>query len=256
MTFTLRAPVFIALICVPASSYAQPLPEAATILDRFVEVTGGRSAYEAHHSEILSAVIDFPAAGLKGKLTRYLVPRREYSAIDLEGIGLIESGILGDVSWERSVILGPRIKQGAEKDQAIREAYLNAPIFWHQLYPKVETAGVQTIGAEECYEVILTPPNGAAEHQYFSKQSGLLVRTTTTAASQMGDVDVQVDVSDYRKFGGVIMPTRSQQRVASLEQTITVNEVRVNEVIPEDRFALPPDVAELLHKPAALPASH
>jgi hypothetical protein len=258
MTITMRWLGLTALICGALGNpgvSAQTLPSAASILDRFVEVTGGQSAYEAHKSEILSGRIEFPAQGLKGKLTRYLAPRQEYSVVDLEGIGLIESGISDGVSWEKSVILGPRIKQGAEKDQALREAYLNAPIFWRQLYPKVATAGIATIDKEECYEVILTPAKGTPEHQFYSRRTGLLLRTTTTAASQMGDVDVEVDVSDYRKFGGVLMPTRSRQRAGTQELSIVVDEVRVNEAIPEGRFALPPDVAELLHKPAPQ-ASH
>jgi hypothetical protein len=233
---------------------AQALPPAATILDRFVEATGGRAAYEAHRSEILTGTIEFPAQGLKGKLTRYLMRNREYSAVDLQGIGLMESGISGGVTWDKSVLIGPRIKQGAEKEQAIREGYLNAPIFWRELYPKVETIGVQSLGGKDCYDVVLTPTGGAPEHQFFSKKTGLLLRTTTRAASQMGDVDVEVDVSDYRKFAGVLMPTRSRQRAASQELTITVDDVRINDAIPDDRFALPPDVAELVPKTADPPS--
>jgi hypothetical protein len=236
--------------------HAQALPPAATILDRFVAVTGGRAAYESHHSEILTGTIEFPAQGLKGKLTRYLVRNKEYSAIDLDGIGLIESGISGGVSWEKSVLLGPRIKQGAEKEQSLREGYLSAPIFWREIYSKVETVGVQSIGGEDCYEVVLTPADGASEHQFYSRQSGLLLRTTATATSPLGDVDVEVNVSDYRKFGGVQMPTRSRQRAASQELSITVEDIRVNDSIPDERFALPAEITDLLHKPTVPPSGH
>ena len=249
------AAVIVGALGIPTAP-AQELPPAATILDRFVEVTGGRKAYEAHHSEILIGNVEFPAQGLKGKIQRYLASNKEYSAVNLEGIGLIESGVSDGMSWEKSVLLGPRIKQGVEKEQAIREAYLNAPIFWKEIYSKAETTGIRSIGGEDCFEVVLMPASGAPVHEFFSKKTGLLLRTTTTAASQLGDVDVEVDVSDYRKFGGVLMPTRSKQRAASQELTITVEDVRVNETIPEDRFAPPADVADLLKKPASPSLKH
>jgi hypothetical protein len=231
--------------------HAQVLPDAATILDRYVEVTGGRAAYEMHRTEVLTGVIEFPAQGLKGKLTRYSAPKQEYSLIELEGIGTIESGMSGGVAWEKSVLLGPRIKQGEEKDQAIREAYLNAPIHWRQLYTKAAVAGTTVIDGEDCDEVILTPATGKPEHEFYSRRTGLLVRTTAVAASQMGDVDVEVDVANYKSFGGILYPTRSKQRAGSQELTITVNQVRVNETSPPERFDPPADVAAMLQKSAA-----
>jgi len=232
-----------------ARSFAQPLPDAATILDRYVEVTGGRGAYESHKSEIMTGVIEFPAQGLKGKLTRYSAPGEEYSTVDMQGIGAIESGVFGGVAWEKSLLLGPRIKKGEEKDQAIRESAFNGPIHWRQLYPKAATAGTQTIDGEECYDVILTPASGKPEHQFFSRKTGFLVRSTTVAASQMGDIDVEVNVSDYRSFGGVLMPTRSKQRAGSQELIIAIDAVRVNEEIPETRFEPPSEVTALVPAP-------
>jgi hypothetical protein len=232
---------------------AQPLPDAASVLDRYIEVTGGRAAYEKHQTEIITGTIDFPAQGLKGKLTRYLAPGQEYSIMELDAIGNIEMGISQGVAWERSVLLGPRIKAGAEKEQAIREAAFNAPIHWRELYPKVKNSGVVQIDGADCYDLVLSPATGNPEHEFYSRKTGLLVRTTTVAASQMGDVEIQVDVSNYKSFGGVLMPTRSQQRAGSQELSIAVDQVRVNETIPEDRFNLPADVAALLQKPAPPP---
>jgi hypothetical protein len=230
---------------------AQALPDAATILDRYIEVTGGRAAYETHHTELLTGTIDFPAQGLKGKLTRYLAPSEEYSLMELDAIGTIESGISDGVAWEKSVLLGPRIKQGDEKQQALREAAFNAPLHWRELYPKAKTTGIVKINGADCYELLLTPATGQPEHQFYAQKTGLLARTTTVAASQMGDVDVQVDVTDYKSFGGVLMPTHSLQRAGSQELSITVDQVRINETFDEDRFKLPADVAAVSQKPPA-----
>lgn len=230
-------------------SLAQPLPKAEAILDRYVEVTGGKAAYEQHKTEVLRGTIAFPAQGLTGQLTRYsAAPDKEYSMVELGPIGKIESGVANGIAWEKSVILGPRVKEGEEKDQAVRESRFNAPVEWRTIYSKVEATGVETAEGEECYKVVLTPSAGKPETQFFSKKSGLLVKTTATAASPMGDVDVEVAVSDYKSFGGVLVPTRSKQKAGGQELQISISNVGVNEAIPPDLFTPPADVQALIDK--------
>jgi hypothetical protein len=242
----------VALAAQAQTPKAQALPRAESILDRYVQVTGGKGAYEKQKTQILMGTIEFPAMGLKGKVTRYAAaPDREYSVIELDAIGNIESGIYLGAAWEKSVLLGPRIKNPEERDQSIREARFNAPLEWRKIYPKVETVGLQTIDDEECYEVVLMPPTGKPLHQFYSKKTGFLLRTTTVAASQMGEVEVEVNVSDYKIFGGVRVPTQSKQRAGNQELRITVDDVRINEEIPSSRFEPPPDVSAMIRKAKA-----
>jgi hypothetical protein len=259
MKHRLRIACLAALGSVLLSAQTAPkaaLPDAAAILDRYVEVTGGRAAYEKHQTEVMTGTIEFAAQGLKGKLTRYSAPPdKEYSIVELEGIGSIESGTSGGVAWEKSVLLGPRIKSGDEKDQAFREGHFNGPIEWRKLYPQAATAGTKMINEEDCYEVVLTPATGKPEHQFYSRKTGLLVRTTAVAASQMGDVAVEVDLADYKSFGGVLVPTRSKQRAGGQELSIGIDQIRVNEALPADRFEAPADVAALLGTGSPIPAA-
>lgn len=242
--------VLAALLTAPLA--AQSLPAAASILDRYVQATGGKAAYERHTTEILTGTIEFPAQGLRGKLTRYsMSPDKEYSVVELDVLGKIESGVQSGVPWEKSVILGPRIKAGEEKDQALREARFNAPIEWRKIYAKAETAGAVMIEGDNCYEVVLSPAKGSPEHQFYSQKTGLLVRTTMTAASQLGEVAVEVNVSAYKNFGGILFPTVVRQKAASQEVNITVERIGVNEPIPPANLEPPPDVAAMIRKQIA-----
>ena len=230
---------------------AQALPKAETILDHYVEVTGGKAAYDQHTSEILMGTIAFPAQGLSGRLTRYgMAPDKEYSVVELGPIGKIESGVFDGVAWEKSAILGPRVKSGDERDQATREARFNAAADWRKIYTKAETAGTETVNGEECYKVTLTAATGKPETQYYSSKSGLLLKTTATAVSPMGEVAVEVEVSDYKKFGGVLYPTRSKQKAGEQELDIAITSVSLNEPIPAEYFQLPSEVKALVEKAA------
>jgi hypothetical protein len=64
----------------------------------------------------------------------------------------------------------------------------------------------------------------------------------------MGEVDVEVRVSDYKNFGGVLMPTRSKQKAGGQELEISVSNVGVNEAIPPNIFNPPADVQALIDK--------
>jgi hypothetical protein len=230
---------------------APRLPDAESILDRYAEVTGGKAAYEKHTSEIITGTIAFPEQGLSGRLTRYATaPDKEYSVVELGPIGKIESGVFSGVAWEKSAILGPRVKSGDEKDQAVREARFNAPIEWRKLFTKAEASGKEPVNGEECYKVTLTPATGKPESQFYSVKTGLLLKTTVTAISPMGDVAVEVEVSDYKKFGGVLYPTRLKQKAGAQELDITVTSIKFDEPVPAQFFELPGDIKAVLEKTA------
>lgn len=232
----------------------EALPKAETILDRYIEVTGGKAAYQKRKTEVSRGTMEFPSQGLKGTMIRYSAdPDKSYSSLDIDGVGKIEMGSANGIAWEKSALLGPRLKTGEEKAQFLRESTFNAQINWRKMFSKAETTGVETVDGEECYKVVLTPDSGKPETTYYQKKSGLAVKTTMIAVNQMGDVPMEVLISDYKDFGGVLTPTKVIQRAAGQEFTMTVETVKVNEEIPEDRFELPAEIKALLNK-AAPPA--
>ncbi len=66
----------------------------------------------------------------------------------------------------------------------------------------------------------------------------------------MGEVTVEVSVSDYKVFDGVKVPTRMVQRVAGQEIVISFDNLKFNESMPADRFEPPAEIKALLNKPA------
>jgi hypothetical protein len=240
-----------AVSALPVARAADAPPTAEAILDRYIEVTGGREAYEKRQTEIITGTLDFAGQGLKGKIQRYSqAPDKYYATLELPGVGPVEMGVNDGIAWEKSAILGPRIKTGEERSQALREAALNASLNWRKLYPKVELAGMETVDGEECYKVVMTPKDGQPQTMYFQKKSGLAVKITTIASSQMGEIPVSIAVTDYKNFDGVWVPAKTTQKAAGQEFTITIDKVQSNPQIPAERFALPPEIKALAAKQA------
>jgi hypothetical protein len=238
-------------LVVPASLFAADgLPSAESLLDRFAEATGGKQVYESRKTEFTQGTMEYPAQGIKGTVIKYADDKGNfYSAMDIAGLGKIEMGIRDGVAWERSDVLGPRIKEGVERAEMIREGTLNSTYVWRKLYPKVETTGEETVNGEECYRVVMTPAEGAPETLFLSKRTGLGMKIQTVSNTQMGPVPVEIVVSGYRDFGGLLVPAKVTQKAAGLEFTMTMDTVEANAPIPAGRFDFPADVQAMLAKP-------
>lgn len=247
-----RRVAFLLLTAAVTGFAADPLPSAESILDRYVQVTGGKQAYEKRRTEIAHGTVELPSLGIKGSMTRYAAqPDKYYYTVDIAAIGKMETGVNGPVAWENSAILGPRLKSGVERAEAIREGNMNATVNWRKLYPKVENQGIETIDGEECYKVVMTPAEGQPVIGYYQKKSGLQVKLTTVASTQMGDIPVEMIASDYRDFGGILEPAKVVQKAGPQEFTMTLDRVEVNPAIPPETFALPDEVRKLVDKAEA-----
>ena len=150
----------------------EALPSVETVYNHFIAATGGKAAYAARHSLVEHATIDFAKQGLMGSLTIYeSAPDHYLGLTELPGIGKIATGSNGEVAWENTALQGPRIKQGVERADALREGAFNAPLYWQKLYPKAETTGSETVEGHDCYKVVLTPKEGKPMTEFYDKKT-------------------------------------------------------------------------------------
>jgi hypothetical protein len=230
---------------------ADELPKAEVILDHYIEVTGGKAAYEKRHSQISTGTMELVGKGIKGTFASYaLAPDKLYFVIDIEGIGKIESGSNGAVAWESSAMQGPHVKQGDELADALLEGAFNARLNWRKLYVKVETAGSETVDGHDCYKVVLTPKEGKPSAEFYDKKSGLILKETATRTTSMGEVSAEVDVGPYKDADGVLEPATVTNKFAGQEIRLSFDKVQTNVEIAANRFDLPPDIHALLKKAA------
>lgn len=245
-----RSGLLAMLAGIAALAAAQSLPTAEYVLDRFVEATGGKAAYEKLHNEEIRGTVTVAGAALGGTVvSRAAAPNKSRTVMEIAGLGTMEEGTDGAIAWELSAVQGPRIKTGEELAAALREAAFNAPVRWRELYAKAEVAGVEEIEGRPCYKVLLTPPVGKPVTHYYDRESGLLAKVAMVAASPMGDVPVEIFMGDYREVAGVRVPHSLRQRVISQEIRIAIESVRYNIDLPANAFEPPAEVRALTAKP-------
>jgi hypothetical protein len=241
------------LISVCAALAAQEnLPPAAAVLDHFIEATGGKAAYEKHRTELAHGTLSLPAQGISGAMTLYgAEPSKTLMRVEIGAIGTMQTGVDDDIAWELSPLQGPRVVDGAEKADTVREARFNAPIHWREQYSKVETLGIERVGDEDCIKVLMTPNDGGhPETAYFSRKSGLLVKQTGTRATAMGDIPYDNTFADYRPVDGVLEPYKTTEKAAGQEVEVDLADMKYNADVPDSTFAPPPEIQALLKKSA------
>jgi hypothetical protein len=234
----------------------ETLPKAESILDRSVEATGGKTAYDKVHNAVEKGTFELPAQGIKGNATIYAAePDKSYQLVEIEGVGKVESGSNGEVAWDNSVIQGPHLKKGEEKAEALQSATFNAPENWRKMYTKVETTGTAAINDHQCFVLILTPPVGKPLTQYYDQKSALLVKTVATRTTAMGEATVEILYDDYHKDGDILSPHKLTNKVAGQEFVITISSTAYNVELPASIFDIPADIKALMKPESASAAA-
>jgi hypothetical protein len=229
---------------------ADSLPSADTVLNKYLEATGGRAALEKRHNQVAHGYFEIASAGLKGALTVYEAePNKNRLMVEIPGIGKIEQGSDGQVAWENNPLQGPRVKEGVELTESLRDSTFNLPLVVQKLYSKIETTGSETVEGHDCYKVVLTPATGNPTTEFYDKKSGLLIKTNGTRSTSMGDITVEVLYDDYRNDGDVLAPHKTTQRAAGQEYQIIIEKVDFNVELPKGIFDVPPEIQELMKKP-------
>jgi hypothetical protein len=224
------------------------LPTAGQVLDRYVGVTGGAAAWKAKHTEtdeIEGRTLDGLRVVLHATVT---VSRSGNSLSEIQVPQNASEGVYKGVAWASSHFSGVRIKRGMERDEAIRDARMLEESEWRDLYPKSQLGGVEMVGQERCYKVVLLP-SATQKVEWFSVATGLLTKRSSYELSTSGETPVGYTVEEWAERGGIKQPTVMlawrgdfQYRLSVLS---TVYDMRHAD-LERPYLGYPPEVAEYL----------
>lgn len=233
-----------------AGVFAQDaLPKGEAILDRYVDVTGGRAAYEKLNSEIVEGTFELAGKGVTAKMTIYRkAPNNSLMVVDVPGVGKMQEGATGEIVWSNSAVQGPRLKAGEERVLSLFRAAFHNELEWRQFFQNVETTGVEEVEGQPCYRVRTTLKDGPEMTQFYDRKTGLLIRITMTLKTQMGAIPSEFTLSDYRDEAGILKPHKAVTKILGQEMVMTFNSFLPNAEIDPARFEVPPEVEALLKK--------
>ena len=226
----------------PAAS-SSALPPARQIIDRYLQAIGGREAMQRIQSIKSVATLSF--SGLNGEMTAYMArPNRLLVHTSLPGVGEIRTGYNGEVAWSMDPVQGPRLLTGRELEEMRERARFDQMMKDPSTYTSVQTVQRTTFEGRPAFEIKIVRPSGREETEFYDTETGLQLGQITTQSSAMGQIQVTTVMSDYQRFGPLLMATKAIQRLGPQEISVTTKSVEYD-VVPDSVFALPAEIRAL-----------
>lgn len=236
-----------------------PLPSGREILAKHVKAIGGDGPYKAVKSIRASGRFEMPAQQISGDFVMLAArPNKQRVKVTVGPIGEIESGYDGKVGWRMDPMQGPAVLTGKELSEAADDAWFDGALYGSDFVTEATTVGKQTfpppppsgrppssITSRPAYKVKLVLKSGNERFEYFDAETGLQIGSESTRMTPQGPVPVVSILSDYRKFGALMMPASLTQQLMGIEQVVSVNTYEYDNV-PADAFDLPPAIKALI----------
>ncbi|MBA2736047.1 MAG: hypothetical protein H0U50_04570 [Pyrinomonadaceae bacterium] len=216
------------------------LPTVKEILDKYVAALGGRAANEKIKTRTMKGTVELAPMGIKGTVEGFAAaPDKNYTKMNLQGIGEIIEGYDGKTSWTINPLQGNRDKTGEELLQTKLVNNFHREINLDKLYPKIEVKAAEKLGEKDVYVIVATPEGLAPETFYFDKQTGLLLRADGVIVSPEGKMPYQSFYEDVREVDGVKIPFKVRAVTPQFEFITIITEVKNGAAIDDAKFAKP-----------------
>lgn len=234
-----------ALSVAAAPAQAQTLPTAQQVVARYVTAIGGEQAISTQQFRRVQIEMSMPAAGMT--MTAEMMQARPNKAvmnIELPGMGSMRQGYDGQVAWSVNPMQGPKILEGKELADMLRQYDFDANMRFSHLFRTMETVGRAELNGESCVNVRMVAESGDEVLNCFADDDGLLVGAVVKSSTEAGQMESTITFHDYREFGGLKMPTRTSMSVMGQQMEMTVKSMSTDP-IDASVFALPAEVKAL-----------
>jgi len=254
------AGLFCFAIALGAVAADSALPSAKEIVERYGKALGGREAIMRHTSVTMRGTTDVQAPS--GTATLALVfydaaPYRRLEKVTLpNGAGDVLNGFDGETAWSLDPRSGPAVYSGNERESMKRDADFYYDLNELSWFKSMETAGIETFEGRPCYRLNGINNWDKRNDHFYDRETSLLAGYEFE--SELG-LTHEV-FSDYKKFDGVLVPTKQVVKVKpksgdwTVYQTLHFDSITFNDVDPSV-FTPPQSVRDLISKQKADPPS-
>ncbi len=226
------------------------MPQAATILDKYIAAVGGAERLSQLRSYVASATsLGFGGFGGGGVVEINAAAPDKRSTIirfpDAPDRGESTRSYNGSEGWIRTPlsVLGEYQLTGAELDGARVDALLGFPGQIKTALTNFRVGFPEDIDGRSMQVVQGDGPNTMPVTLYFDSETGLLARVIRYSRSPIGRMPTQMDYADYRDVEGIKMPFTWTFSWLDGRDTFTLTNVRLNASIDDARFQKPSTAA-------------
>jgi photosynthetic reaction center cytochrome c subunit len=234
------APAFVPNDILPAVTSDAGTPSADQILDKYIQALGGAPAlgrltsYTAKGTSHLFGEVNEDPTEISAQAPDRLATLVHQREGDLartydgrEAWVMLPLTVVGQYPLNASALEGAKLDAQLAFPGGLKQFFSS----WRASYPT-------TINGTSVY-VVQGTGNGLVATFYFDRKTGLLTRMVRYAASAVGRVPTQIDLSDYRPVAGVQMPFKWTYGWVSGQEEYALSEVQPNVQVDAVKFGRP-----------------
>jgi outer membrane lipoprotein-sorting protein len=222
------------------------LPAARDIITKYVEATGGASAFKSISSMRAKGTFTITGQQMSGELEMMAArPNKLLTRIAITGIGPVEEGYDGKIGWSIDPFRGPALITGRGLDERADEAWFDAPLHGGDQVKEMTVLGKEEFDGRQVYRVKVVSLRGTEQFELFDEKTGLQAGVEATRETPLGIIPTTTMFRDFQRFGQLTFPATVVQRIMGQEQVFTFTIYEFN-TLPPSTFELPPAIKALI----------
>lgn len=224
-------------------------PQAVTVMEKYIEATGGRSTFGKITNRVTTATIEIASQGIVLNATIYMArPNKAYTVIESDITGKMESGTDGEVVWEKSAMRGAIVKEGKERESMLGLNTFDRMVDYKKHFTSIQSFGKEKGDEGEVHKLAFYPVQGDSFTSWFDAESFLMKKMEMTMQTDMGAIPVVSTVEDYRDVNGILIPHQTTVQVMGQIRISRIEKIEQNVDLPDDLFKVPEDIRAIMEK--------
>jgi hypothetical protein len=230
---------------VPARA-TQGNPTAREIVDRFIELAGGRLTFKSVRSMQVVGSFAITGQALKGEVELVAArPNRLVTRINMIGIGRVEEGFDGKIGWSIDPMRGPSLVTGRALEERSDAAWFDGALYEPDHIKELTLVGREDFDKRPAYRIRSVSSRGTETFQFFDVETGFRIGTEARREMSIGIVPATTFYREYQRFGLLLFPAVVVQRALGQEQVLRFSNYQFN-TVPENAFDLPVPIKALI----------
>jgi len=166
------------------------------------------------------------------------------SEITLQGMTAVQA-YDGTEGWKISPFGGRKDPEKMTPDDAkalIEDAEIDGPLVdWKEKGSTVEYLGTEDVDGTQAHKLRVSRKNGDINYVYLDPDAFLEIRIITQRTEQGAQVEVETDLGDYEKVGGVFLPfsLESGPKGGTDKQKLILEKGEANVTVDDAQFKFP-----------------
>jgi predicted Zn-dependent peptidase len=214
---------------------SSPIPEGLTaqnVIDDYITARGGKENMEKINDITSSATASIQ--GMELKIKAFKKAPNKICVETYMGPNLLSKQVCDGVAAKVSSPQGEQILEGELLDQMKYDAILFPELEYQKEGYSLELMGAEDLEGEQTYKVKVTNPAGKEQILFFSKNTGLIVKETSSTP-QGSAISL---MHEYTEINGVKFPSKVSQSMGPQMIEIIVDEIEVNKGIDDSKFEI------------------